>query len=198
MIRSLLWRPYIFWFGGTQSQFVKQILVKPRTIMNFLIFQHYFLHFSISWFSFTSSFITENNYMDITHFFHCSLRYPTSLTLKLKHRIPFKHRKDFPLWERSNTGSGCSGTLCSLLSWRYSEQNWTQSWATCCSWHCLEQRNLTRSSSDVPFNLTYSRILWLLTVFPSAQNTLSLSPDTKGTVIEYTNIREDNHRVIQS
>jgi len=131
--------------------------------------------------------------MDITYFLHCSLSGPTSLTLSNWNTgFRLNIQKDFLLWGGSNTGSGSSGALCSLLSWRYSEQNWTHSWATCCSWYRLEQRDLSRSSSE----LTCSGILWLLSVFLSGQNTHC--HQTQRAVIQYTDIKEINHRVIES
>jgi len=44
------------------------------------------------------------------------------------------------LWGWWSTGTGCPGSLWSLLLWRYSRPAWTQSCAACCRWPWFGRR----------------------------------------------------------
>lgn len=59
-------------------------------------------------------------------------------------------------WQELYTGRGFSERLWNFPHWRYSKPNWTQFWAACASWPCLQQGVWSRWSLKVPSNLYMS------------------------------------------
>lgn len=60
---------------------------------------------------------------------------------KLKYRkVSLNIKNPFQSWEWLDTGTGCPVRLWSLHPWRYSRCNCAQSWTTCSSSSCFDQR----------------------------------------------------------
>lgn len=67
-------------------------------------------------------------------------------------------RKNFGLWERLDTSTGCPET--SWCLWRCSELTGTLPWTTCCSWHCFEWWSCSRAAFHLSRSAKCSLTMW--------------------------------------